>query len=98
MLRVKIFASNGQVGDVSRLEDAIDRWIESEQPTIRRVIQSSSPGLVVLTFLFDDAHREPRSHPASDMLSEALEREADDIELDSSDERHDILPEAELPY
>ncbi len=101
MLRVKIFAIE-QVGDVSRdvtrLEEAIDHWIESEQPVIRRVMQSISNGIVVLTFLYDDPRREARSRTVSDRLPEALEREADDAELDSTDEGPDILPEAELPY
>ncbi len=93
MLRVKIFSSDTRINEVSVLEKAIDHWLESEQPMIRQVIQSSSAGQVVLTFLYDDTHRD-----SSAVRPEAVERDLNNAEFDAAADEPDVLPEAELPY
>jgi len=98
MLRVKIFSSDTQFNQVSVLEKAIDFWLENEQPTIRQVIQSSSAGQVVLTFLYDDTNRDPQARNASATMYETFDRGSTDAEVDSPDDELEMLPEAELPY
>ena len=98
MLRVKIFASSTQINEVSVLEHAIDHWLESEQPAIRQVIQSSSAGQVVLTFLYDDTNRDPQARHASATMYETFDQGSADAEVDSPDDELEMLPEAELPY
>jgi hypothetical protein len=98
MLRVKIFASSTQINEVSVLEKAIDHWLENEQPAIRQVIQSSSAGQVVLTFLYDDTNRDPQARHASATMYENFDQVSTDTEVDSPDDELEMLPEAELPY
>ena len=98
MLRVKIFSSSTLINEVSVLEQAIDRWLESEQPAIRQVIQSGSAGQVVLTFLYDDTNRDPQARNASATMYETFDRGSTDAEVDSPDDELEMLPEAELPY
>ena len=93
MLRVKIFASSTQINEVSILEEEIDHWLEREQPEIRQMIQSCSSGQVVLTFLYDDTHRDSRA-----VTPEAVEQDPSSAEFDTTDDELDMLPEAELPY
>ncbi|HEY1391184.1 MAG TPA: hypothetical protein VGF38_21790 [Ktedonobacterales bacterium] len=93
MLRVKIFASSTQTNETSVLEGDIDHWLKSEQPVIRQMIQSSSAGQVVLTFLYDDSHRDVNA-----TMYEAYDQDSDSAEVDSPDDEPDMLPEAELPY
>ena len=98
MLRVKIFSGDTQFNQISVLEQEIDHWLQSEQPTIRQVIQSSSAGQVVLTFLFDDAHRDPSAQDSSFARHEAFEQGSDRGDDDTIDDEPDSLPDAELPY
>ena len=93
MLRVKMFSGDTQFDQVKVLEQEIDHWLENEQPTIRQVIQSSSAGQVVLTFLYDDSHRDVSTVP-----HEAYNLESDSVEADSTDDEPEIISEAELPY
>jgi hypothetical protein len=57
------------------------------------MIQSSSAGQVVLTFLYDDSHRDVNA-----TMYEAYDQDSDSAEVDSPDDEPDMLPEAELPY
>lgn len=98
MLRVKIFASSTQINEVTVLEEEIDRWLLGEQPAIRQVIQSSSAGQVVLTFLYDDTYRDPQARNASATMYETFDQGSTDAEVDSPDDELEMLPEAELPY
>jgi|GEM_PF-1234145 hypothetical protein len=98
MLRVKIFASDTRINEISVLERAIDHWLESEQPAIRQVIQSSSAGQVVLTFLYDDTNRDPHGHDSSAARRETVEQSSDSDADEATDDEPDILPDAELPY
>jgi hypothetical protein len=98
MLRVKIFASGTQINEVSMLEEDIGHWLENEQPTIRQMIQSCSAGQVVLTFLYDDARRDPQVSDASTAMRGAFDQGSNNSEADSTDDEPEILPEAELPY
>ncbi|HEY7341148.1 MAG TPA: hypothetical protein VH591_09725 [Ktedonobacterales bacterium] len=101
MLRVKIFSGDTRINPINSinvLERAIDHWLESEQPAIRQVIQSSSAGQVVLTFLYDDVNRDPQAHDSSAARHEAFEQSSDSAEVDVTDDEPDILPDAELPY
>lgn len=98
MLRVKIFASSTQVNEVSVLEEEIDHWLENERPAIRQMIQSSSAGQVVLTFLYDDTTRVSQSRNASATMYETFNQGSTDAEVDSPDAELEMLPEAELPY
>lgn len=93
MVRVKIFSNGTRFNEVSVLEETIDHWLESEQPVIRQVIQSSSAGQVVLTFLYDDAHRDSGA-----VTPEAVEQGSSSAEFDPVDDEPDVLPDAELPY
>ncbi len=93
MLRVKIFSNGTRFNEVSVLEEAIDHWLESEQPAIRQVIQSSSAGQVVLTFLYDDARRDSGAATPGD-----FEQSSSTAEYDPTDDEPDVLPDAELPY
>jgi len=98
MLRVKIFSSDTRTNEISVIETEIDHWLQSEQPTIRQVIQSSSAGQVVLTFLYDDTRRDLSAHDSSiashDTLAQGPDRDADD----AIEDEPDSLPDAELPY
>lgn len=98
MLRVKIFSSDTRFNEISVLETEIDHWLQSEQPTIRQVIQSSSAGQVVLTFLYDDAHLDASAHDSSFASHEAFEQGSDRDADDANDDEPDSLPDAELPY
>ncbi|HEU4781821.1 MAG TPA: hypothetical protein VFS83_00635 [Ktedonobacterales bacterium] len=98
MLRVKIFASSTQINEVSVLEQAIDHWLENEQPAIRQMVQSCSAGQVILTYLYDDTHRDPQARGASATTHETFDQSSTDAEFDSTDDEPDILPDAELPY
>lgn len=98
MLRVKIFSNDTQFNQVSMLEAEIDRWLADEQPAIRQVIQSSSAGQVVLTFLYDDTNRDPQARHASATMYETFDQVSTDAEVDSPDDKLEMLPEAELPY
>jgi hypothetical protein len=98
MLRVKIFSSDTKFNQTSVLETEIDHWLMSEQPEIRQVIQSSSAGQVVLTFLYDDTHRDPSALDSSFARHEAFEQGSDRDVDDTIDDEPDSLPDAELPY
>jgi hypothetical protein len=98
MLRVKIFSSDTKFNQISVLEKAIDHWLQSERPTIRQVIQSSSAGQVVLTFLYDDTRRDPSALDSSFASHDAFEQGSDRDADDAGDDEPDSLPDAELPY
>ena len=93
MLRVKIFSGDTRFNEINVLEQAIDHWLENEQPAIRQAIQSCSAGQVVLTFLYDDTH-----HDSGAVTPEVVEQDLSGAEFDSTDDELDMLPEAELPY
>lgn len=98
MLRMKIFSSGTQRGEVGVLESEIDGWLQSERPAIRRVMQSSSPGVIVLSFLYDDGRHDAQESMAGAVMSEAFAHGSDDNEFDALEDEPDALPEAELPY
>lgn len=98
MLRVKIFASDTRINEIRVLEMAIDHWLESEQPAIRQVIQSSSAGQVVLTFLYDDMNRDQQAHDSGTARRETVGQSSDGDADEATDDEPDILPDAELPY
>lgn len=98
MLRVKIFASGTQTNEINVLEQEIDHWLKNEQPAIRQMAQSCSAGQVVLTYLYDDTHRDPQARSASATTHESFDQGSTDAEFDSTDDEPDMLPDAELPY
>lgn len=98
MLRVKIFSSAMYGGDISQFEGEINHWLESIHPPIRQMTQSNATDHVILTFLYDAAHRDTATYAASVEVPEAFERSLDDAELDPVDDEPTMLPEAELPY
>ena len=98
MLRLRIFSSAAYGGDIVRLEDAINDWLDSAHPAIRQMAQSSLAEHVVVTFLFEGGHRDARMRATSAVVPEAFERVMNDLELDPAEEEPTLLPNAELPY
>lgn len=98
MLRVKIFSSGVQGGEIKGLQDAINGWLESAHPAIRQVIQSSVAEHLVVTFLYEDSRRDAQAHATSAAVPEVFEHSLNGSDLDPADDEPAILPEAELPY
>lgn len=98
MLRLKIFTTTACGGDINQLEDAINRWLDTFQPAIRQMTQSSSEEYVVVTFLYDSGQRDVQTRITSAVVPEAFERGLNGSELDLADDEPTLLPDAELPY
>lgn len=100
MLRVKVFSSATVGGDINKLEDDINGWLESASPTIRQLTQSSSEGHITITFLYEDHQRETEAHMTGSAEAETFAGDPDDADFDQADadDETTLLPEAELPY
>ena len=98
MFRVKIFSGAMHNGDIASLEREINGWLESSQPAIRQMAQSSAGGHVVVTFLYDKRRGEDQAHLTTADVPEAFERDLDDADLDPVGDEPPALHDAELPY
>lgn len=98
MHRLKIFNSAAHEGDITKLEAAINSWLEDAQPVVRHMTQTSSAEQLVISFLYDEYRHGAQVHTASAAVPEAFERSLNDLGLDPADEEPTLLPDAELPY
>ena len=98
MLRVKVFSGAMHGEDNQRLEDHINGWLADARPAIRQMTQSSIAERVVVTFLYEESHRDAQMRVTSAVVPEAFAHSLNDAELDPADDQPGLLPEVELPY
>jgi hypothetical protein len=98
MLRLKIFSTATYGGDIGKLEEEINGWLESAQPAIRQMLQSGGVEHTVISFLYETGEHGMQTHVASAVVPEAIERSLDGTDLDPVEDEPTLLPDAELPY
>ena len=98
MLRVKLFSGAMHGEDTQRLEDHINGWLADARPVIRQMTQSSIAEYVMVTFLYEDGHRDAQMRMTGAVVPEAFAHDLHDADLDLADDQPGLLPAVDLPY
>ena|SRR5579859_222935 len=98
MQRFKVFTSASCANDMTRLESAINHWIESERPHIHFMAQSSLDAHLIVSFIYAAPAAESAAGEATASVPAVFERTLAQADLDPTDAVYGPLPAVELPY
>jgi len=99
MQRFRAFSSAGWDDDVTRMERAINDWLDSDHPHIHMMAQAEFGGHLIVSFIFADSYQVATAAEAA-TVAEVFERRLEDAG-DTEEARDDLvvtLPVVELPY
>jgi hypothetical protein len=101
MQRFRAFSSAGWNDDVSRMERAINDWLEGDHPHIHMMAQAEFSGHLVVSFVYADSYQMATAAEAA-TVAEVFERRLEDTGgTEGATADNDLvvtLPVVELPY
>lgn len=98
MLHYKVFTSAAYGDDMSKLEAAVNAWLDDVQPLVHSMTQSNAGPSIVISFLYELDEDEDRrmSVAMAEALVETGARQGNPTAVESV--LVTLLPHAELPY